>query len=159
LTGLSSEFDIDVEDYLDYVHDVPVDELLSPDHTLRDMLQKIEIPSIIFSNAYRPHVERVLRQLDIINEIDEIIDIYALDFVNKPKPGAYQRMIHLLSVEDTSSLVFVDDRQANLDPAAELNMTTVLVGQQPSSNSHFHIQEITDLTTLLPELLSGRKDD
>jgi pyrimidine and pyridine-specific 5'-nucleotidase len=123
------------------------------------MLQKIEIPRVIFSNAYRPHVERVLRQLGISEEIDEIIDIYALEFVNKPKPGSYQRVIQLLSVQDPSSLVFVDDRQANLDPAAELSMKTVLVGQMPSSSSHLHINKIIDLTTLLPELFSGGKDD
>jgi pyrimidine 5'-nucleotidase len=159
LTGLKAEFDVDVEDYLDDVHDIPIDALLSPDPHLRDMLQMIQIPKIIFSNAYLPHVERVLERLGIEQEIDHIIDIYALEFENKPKRGAYQRVLDLLSVDDPSSLVFVDDRQSNLDPAAEMNMITILVGRRPPTNSHLHIHQITDLTNLLPELLEVKQDD
>ncbi len=154
LTGLSEEFEVDVEEYLDYVHDVPMEQLLKPNSNLKRMLQQITVPRIIFTNAYHPHAERVLNQLGVAQEIDQIIDIYALDFQNKPKAAAYERALRLISADDPSRVVFVDDRLSNLEPAAMLKIVTIKVGQPPDSNTHLHIEHITDLVNLLPELLN-----
>jgi putative hydrolase of the HAD superfamily len=152
LSGLHKEFSVDVEDYLEYVHDVPLSNLLNPDPALKKMLQTIQIPRIIFTNAYLPYVEQVLHVLGIRDEIDQIIDIYALDFLNKPRAEAYQRAMQLSSVPDPAGVVFVDDRLANLEQAAGFGMTTVLVGANRSTNSHLYINQITELTRILPEL-------
>jgi putative hydrolase of the HAD superfamily len=152
LTGLREEFSVDFKDYLDYVHDVPLNKLLSADPALGTMLQSINIPRILFTNSYLPHAERVLNCLGVRDEIDQVIDIYALNFHNKPKIEAYHRALDLISATDPSSIVFVDDRLANLEPAARLEMTTVLVGPEQRHNSHLHIDRISELTDLLPEL-------
>jgi putative hydrolase of the HAD superfamily len=152
LSGLREEFGVDVEDYLEYVHDVPLSNLIHPDPALKNMLHSIQIPRIVFTNAYLPYVERVLHVLGIREEIDQIIDIYALDFLNKPRAEAYQRALRLSSVPDPAGVVFVDDRLANLEPAAAFGMTTVLVGTKQSTNSHLTIRQITELTRILPEL-------
>jgi putative hydrolase of the HAD superfamily len=159
LSGLSEEFSVDIGDYLDYVHDVPLDQFLNPDPSLRSMLQTIRIPRVIFTNAYLPHAERVLDCLGIRDEIDQIIDIYALEFQNKPKKEAYHLAIDLIGADDPSCIVFVDDRLANLEPAASLEMTTVLVGSEPGNDNHLHIHRINELTRLLPQLMNGASED
>ncbi len=153
LAGLIEEFDIDAQDYLDYVHDVPIEQLLSPNPALRTMLASIGIPRIVFTNAYLPHAQRVLEQLGIADQISQVIDIYALDFINKPKPASYAITLNLISAQDPSTVVYVDDRIANLGPAAELKMTTVLVASEPKNNTHLHIANITDLVRALPVLI------
>jgi putative hydrolase of the HAD superfamily len=152
LAGLHEEYDVDIEDYLQYVHDIPLANLIHQDPALRNMLRSIQIPKNIFTNAYLPYVERVLDVLGIHEEIDQIIDIYALNFINKPKPESYQRALQLSAVPDPTGVVFVDDRLANLDPAAAFGMTTVLVGAKDRTNSHLTINRITELTSILPEL-------
>lgn len=152
LTGLQEEYSVDVDDYLEYVHDVPLEKLLSPDPMLKSMLKSIKIPRSIFTNAYLPHALRVLECLGVQDEIDQVIDIYALGFQNKPRLEAYHLALNLISAEDPSEVVFVDDRMTNLEPAASLKMTTVLVGPTQPNNAHLHIERIHDLTALLPEL-------
>jgi putative hydrolase of the HAD superfamily len=159
LSGLSEEFSIDLGDYLDYVHDVPLNQLLNPDPVLRTMLRSIRIPRVVFTNAYLPYAERVLDRLGVREEIDQVIDIYALKFQNKPKKEAYTLAIDLIGADDPSSIVFVDDRLANLEPAANLNMTTVLVGPEKEHSNHLHIHRISELTTLLPQLMNGRSEN
>ena len=159
LSGLRDEFWVDAEDYLDYVHDVPIHELLKPDPVLHTMLETIKIPRVIFSNAYRPHVERVLDCLGVRDLIDQVIDIYALEFQHKPRVEAYNRALGLIGAKDPSSVVFVDDRLANLEPAARLGMTTVLVSPTPPENHHLHIERIYELTNVLPQLMNRTSHD
>lgn len=152
LSGLKQEHGVDTEEYLDFVHDIPVETLLLPDKNLKQMLQSIKLPRVIFTNAYRPYVDRVLASLTIMDEIDQVIDIYALEFQNKPKPEAYFRALELITADNPARIVFVDDRCANLYPAARLKMKTVLVGPEQDGHPHLHIRQITELTEVIPEL-------
>ncbi len=158
LSGLKHEYGVDTQEYLDFVHDIPVEIMLHPDPNLIDMLQSIKLPRIIFTNAYRPYVDRVLASLDISGEIDQVIDIYALEFQNKPRPEAYDRALELISADDPARIVFVDDRWANLDPAAKLKIKTVLVGPDQDGHPHLHIGHITDLTEVIPELCQSASE-
>ncbi len=158
LSGLKHEYGVDTQEYLDFVHDIPVEIMLHPDPNLIDMLQSIKLPRIIFTNAYRPYVDRVLASLDISEEIDQVIDIYALEFQNKPRPEAYDRALKLISADDPARIVFVDDRRANLDPAAKLKIKTVLVGPDQDGHPHLHIGHITDLTEVIPELCQSASE-
>ncbi len=154
LRGLQTELEVDTEDYLDYVHDVPIDQLLKPNPDLHAMLQEVQGKIYYFTNAYRPYTERVLDRLGILDLGFEIIDIRALDFENKPLPGAYRRALAIAGDPSPAGCVLVDDRPANLLPAAELGMQTVLVGQGPEGfeNGHHVIPLITDLLTAVPGL-------
>ncbi len=159
LNGLRANFDFDPTDYLDYIHDVPVSDYISPNLELRSMLQKIRSRRVIFTNANTAHAHRVLNALGIEDLFSDCIDIRALEFVNKPQPGAYLRALEILGDPSAGDCVFVDDRIENLYPAVDIGMTTVLVGDEPkgsistpSNDSFVHIQKIEDLLTVLPEL-------
>jgi len=154
LNGLMRNHQIDPMEYLDYVHDVPVENLIPPDPELQTMLASITIPRIIFTNAYLDYAMRVLKQLGISDLIDQIIDILALDFSNKPDPKAYDRALTLAGNPISARCLLVDDRYPNLTAAAEFGMTTVLVGDGVVEGTvDYTIEQIHDLTKAVPSLV------
>ena len=156
LNGLMHNHQIDPMEYLNYVHDVPVESLIPPDPELQTMLASITIPRVIFTNAYLDYAMRVLEQLGISNLIDQIIDILTLDFTNKPDPGAYHRALALVGNPPSETCLLVDDRYPNLSAAAKFGMTTVLVGDRDvEGRVDYTIEHIHDLTTAVPNLVTG----
>ncbi len=61
LQGLIRHHEIDPEDYLDYVHAVDVGSRLSCDNELQKTLNALRLPSYVFTNGSRCHVDRVHR--------------------------------------------------------------------------------------------------
>ncbi|MBE9479693.1 MAG: pyrimidine 5'-nucleotidase [Chloroflexi bacterium] len=154
LNGLMRYHQIDPMEYLDYVHDVPVENLIPPDPELQIMLASITIPRIIFTNAYLDYAMRVLKQLGVSDLIDQIIDILTLDFSNKPDPDAYHRALVLAGNPSSATCLLVDDRYTNLSAAAEFGMTTVLVGDGVAEGTiDYTIERIHDLTKTVPRLV------
>lgn len=156
LHGLRIHHNVDPLDYLDFVHDVPIDSFLQPDPELCEMLANVAQKRVIFTNASRDHAERVLNRLGIEKQIDQVIDIITLDYHNKPELGAYSRALSLTGEKDPSACLLVDDRSRNLIPGGEMGMTTVLVGEaDPDPSIDFHINLITQLTHTVPGLDHG----
>jgi putative hydrolase of the HAD superfamily len=119
---------VDPFDYLTFVHDVPLETILQPDFNLQQVLAGITMRKIIFTNATQQHAQRVLTLLGIAQQIEQIIDIISLNFINKPDPAAYQKALKLSGNPNPHDCVMVDDRANNLFPARELGFTTILVG-------------------------------
>jgi putative hydrolase of the HAD superfamily len=156
LNGLRIHHNVDPLDYLNFVHDVPIDTFLQPDHELREMLTNVAQKRVIFTNASHDHAERVLNRLDIEKQIDQVIDIISLDYHNKPEPSAYSRALSLTGENDPSACVLVDDRSRNLIPGGAMGMATVLVGEDdPDPRIDFQINIITQLTRAVPGLDHG----
>jgi putative hydrolase of the HAD superfamily len=156
LNGLRINFQIDPYDYLTYVHDVPINDFIQPDPGLREMLVNLPQKRIVFTNASIDHAKRVLERLGIINQIDQIIDIIALNFENKPKNNAYIQALTLAGERDPKACVLVDDRVRNLLPGGSMGMTTVLVGEnQSDSDIDFCISSISELTLVMSDLKQG----
>lgn len=126
LAGLLRAGVVDAEDFLRFVHDVPVEEYLQPDAGLAGMLAGLEQAKHIFTNADAHHARRVLSALGVERHFQHLFDIRSLDYVNKPRPGAYRRVLQALGASPQSCLL-VDDAVRNLLPAARLGMVTVLV--------------------------------
>lgn len=126
LAGLLAEHHINADDYLAFVHDLPLAQFLKADVALNGMLARLPLPKAILTNSDAAHVQRVLEQLGIARHFPTIIDIRALEFVNKPRPEAYQRAAALLGVQP-GECVFIDDLPSNLAPAQALGMITIYV--------------------------------
>lgn len=154
LNGLVANFHVDPLDYLEFVHDIPVEEMLEPDPFLRQLLASLAQRKIVFTNANRRHADRVLKCLGIADVIDAIADLFALEMTNKPEAAAYQKAMALAGEPDPTACVIVDDMLRNLIPAGRLGMTTVLIS---SNDVHApvdrRIASIHELTAALPELL------
>jgi putative hydrolase of the HAD superfamily len=150
--GLSLHHDIDVGDYFEFVHDLPVEEILKPDARLDAMLDSLEVEKTIFTNATARHARRVLRALKVQRHFGCIIGIAELEFVPKPDPRAYHKALELLGTRPEKCLL-VDDRARNLGPGHDLGMTTVLVGGEAGADgADYVIAEITDFGPLMEEI-------
>lgn len=157
LRGLQIHHQVDAEDYLAYVHDVPLEQYIQPAPALKALLGSLPLPRWIFTNADANHAQRVLTRLGIQDCFTGIIDIHALDFFCKPNPEAYTRALAQAGNPDPAACVMLDDSLLNLAPARALGFTTVLVGPavEPHPAASRIIPSLLDLPRALPELWPG----
>jgi putative hydrolase of the HAD superfamily len=146
LNGLMSDFHVDPADYLDFVHDLPLEDYLRPDPELDAMLAGLPVRKSIFTNSDEKHARRVLDRLGIARHFDPIVDIWALDFVNKPQPGAYRVLFDRLQAQP-DECVFIEDSLRNLRAARAAGMQTIWITQdgQHSDEVDFVIQRIYEV--------------
>jgi putative hydrolase of the HAD superfamily len=147
--GLYLHHDLDLRDYFEFVHDLPVEEILQPDARLDEMLDSLDIAKAIFTNATAEHAQRVLRALQVQRHFGCIIGIAELEYVPKPDVRAYHRALELLGARPKECLL-VDDRVRNLGPGHALGMTTVLVGGEDAADgADYVIADITEFGRLM----------
>ncbi|MCX5907705.1 MAG: pyrimidine 5'-nucleotidase, partial [Deltaproteobacteria bacterium] len=65
LRGLMIHQKIDPADFLEYVHDVGVEETVRPNPSLGSLLQAIPVEKAIFTSGHRPYALKVLRCLGV----------------------------------------------------------------------------------------------
>ena len=156
LRGLQTHHEVDENDYLAYVHDLPLEEYISPDPQLRKMLESLPQKKWIFTNADADHTKRVIRALDIDDCFSGIIDVRALGFLCKPDHQAYQRALDLAGEPDPHQCVMLDDSLRNLKPAHQAGITTVLVGQAGEHpEATYSTKNLKDLPRVFPQLWSN----
>jgi len=129
LRGLQINHQVDAEEYLRYVHDIPLDRCLRANPELDAVLGLIPLQKVVFTNSSREHAERVLGALGIRHHFARIVDVRDVHYDSKPQPAAYQRICKMLSVRP-QDCVIVEDSLRNLQPAKALGMATVLVGSR-----------------------------
>jgi len=153
LTGLMRDYQVDPGDYMDFVHDLPLDQYLRPDLELAAMLASLPQRKYILTNADRPHAERVLAKLGVRNYFLAIVDIHALGLANKPQPEAYRLSLAIAGDPAPTACVLVEDSLRNLQPAHEIGMTTVYLGREsPGGYVDVVLTRLTDLCRALPAL-------
>ena len=126
LKGLMLHHGVDPADFHALFHDLSL-EVLARDAELLSALSKLPGRRLIFTNADEVHAERVLKHLGLRDLFDDVFHIASFDFAPKPDPLGFQRMIDAHSL-DPQATSFFEDSEKNLKPAADLGMTTVLVG-------------------------------
>ncbi len=152
LRGLQMNYAVDADDYLAYVHDLPLREYIRPDPALRTLLQSLPQRKWIFTNADDRHTARVMTILGIEGCFDGIIDIRLLGFTCKPDQEAYRKALAITG-DQASQVAILDDAPRNLAPAHELGFFTVLVGQDGHDLAiDRSMRSIHDLPKTLPEL-------
>lgn len=125
LRGLMLHHGLAPEGYLDYVHDIDL-SVIGPDRALDAALHRLEGRKTVFTNGSLKHAEAVLERLGIASHFTGVFDIAAAEFVPKPEPACYQKMLSALAVAPEQAALF-EDTADNLTPAAALGMTTILV--------------------------------
>lgn len=154
LRGLQLHFRVNPQEYLDYVHDLPLEQYLQPRPELRPLLMGLPQRRWIFTNADVNHARRVLTILGLSDCFEGIIDIYALDFVCKPQEEAYLRALRLAGATDAKRCVLVDDSLANLEAARPLGFTTVWVTTQAEAHpaADYTLEDLAFLPRVMPIL-------
>lgn len=152
LRGLQIHYGIKAKEYLDYVHDLPLQHYLQPNPALRDMLLSIPRQRWIFTNSDQPHAERVLSILGIEDCFDGLVDVYAMEPHCKPNQEAYQLALSLAGNVDPYTCALLDDSINNLAPAKEMGFLAILVGKNGTNPMPDRtLEDIIDLPKVAPE--------
>ena len=153
LEGLRIHHQIDPQEYLDYVHDLPLEDYLQPDPVLKELLGGLPQRLWVFTNSDFRHACRVLDRLGIRDQFTGIVDLFALNFKVKPNPDAYRAALRLSGDPDPVRCVLFDDLLPNLVAAKQLGFTTTLVGKNgQSAGVDYHLENLRDLQRVMPGL-------
>ncbi len=142
LRGLMLHHDVDPDVYHARFHDMPLDGLV-PDLDLRMSLVRLPGRRLVFTNADDVHAARVLDQLGIADLFEDVFHIASAAFEPKPSPVAFERIIAAHAIEPART-AFFEDSERNLAPAADLGMTTVLVGSRSTQSEALFVHHRTE---------------
>lgn len=156
LRGLMTHHDVDPHSFLGFVHDIDYSPVPA-NNDLGDALDALPGRKLIFTNGTVAHAEAVLDRIGIANRFDGIFDIAAADFVPKPNPEPYHKMVQEHDVVPEKA-VMVEDIAKNLKVPAELGMKTVWVKtdyqwSMDGASEDFVHHETEDLTAWLKDLV------
>lgn len=162
MRGLMVEHDVDVAQYLRFVHDIPIEDYLAPEPALAEMMAGIPLRKIVYTNATSQHARRVLRALGVADQFERIIGIEEVGLRTKRSREAYSRTLALLDA-DAQSCVMVEDTARNLVPAKALGMTTILIdaeegrrpGHFPESCIDFAVDDVLQVGRVVDAILAG----
>ena len=150
LGGLLANHSIDPEDYLSFVHDVPVSDYIKKDDGLREMLTDLPQSKWILTNSDKNHSKRVLSALGVEDLFTGILGVSDMDYHNKPDPYVFEKALATTGNPSPKACLFADDIPKNLVPAWEMGFVTVLVGNNEMTKAAmYQIQEINDLPQVL----------
>jgi len=153
LRGLQAHYEVDTDEYLAYVHDLPLEEFIRPDKKLQRLLLSLPQRRWIFTNSDYNHARRVLKILGVEDCFNGIIDIRAVDFSCKPDKLAYQRALAIAGDENPRACMIFDDALRNLVPAHKMGFYTVLVGKNGKDPAiDQSITNLHELSDCMPDL-------
>lgn len=136
LRGLMLDHGVDPAEFHALFHDMSL-ESLAHDPALTAAIARLPGRRLIFTNADDIHARRVLERLGLTDLFHDVFHIGSFDYTPKPDPAPFRRMSAEHGV-DPAVAAFFEDSERNLAPAAELGMTTVLVGPHaPASTAPF----------------------
>jgi pyrimidine 5'-nucleotidase len=128
MKGLVKLYGIREQDFLDYVHDVPLAQFLLPNPDLRNTLLMYEQRKVIFTNADTNHANRVLKTLGLQGIFAQIIDIRDIHPFCKPQVEAFTAALQLAGIYDPTNCVMIDDSLRNLHSASQAGLFTIQTG-------------------------------
>jgi putative hydrolase of the HAD superfamily len=150
LRGLMDHHGVDPDVYHATFHDVPLD-CLAPDPALQAALRRLPGRRLIFTNSDDIHTGRVVEALGLTGLFDEVFHIGSAAFAPKPSTAAFDAIVEAHAIEPKTT-AFFEDSERNLKPAADLGMTTILVGAHAEASPAAFVHHRTaDLARFLAE--------
>ncbi len=147
--GLVVEHGVNLTDFLHYSHDVDYQQNIVPSLELRQALASLRIPKYILTNAERFHATRILKQLQILDCFDGIMDVFDTFPETKPSPEAFERVLWMTGLTSAEGCVFFDDSPMNVETAHDLGFYAVQVGKRETINrGDAQIDRIEDFPSL-----------
>ena len=160
LRGLMSEHGVDPYEYLEFVHDIDF-TVLKVNEVLNEALAELPGEKFIYTNASTNYAKNVLSHIGLEGGFKDIFDIHDAKFLPKPDMRSYHKMLKKFAIDPNVSIM-IEDIAGNLNPAAELGMTTVWLptnthwsdnGQNKENIDH----TVADLSHWLKNIVSAAK--
>ena len=128
LRGLQARHDVDAQDYLAYVHDLPLEQYLTPNPLQREIIASLPTRNLIFTNADANHAQRVLKILNLDDLFDTIIDVNEVAPYCKPMPESFAIAQDIADEPDPRKCVMIDDLPHTTRAALGVGMASILYG-------------------------------
>jgi len=153
LQGLMHHHGVSPDEYLSFVHDVPIPDIVPPRPDLREMLASLPGRRVVFTNGSEEYASRVLAALGVPDLMDGIYGIEFMEYVAKPASYPYAKLLSANGTDPRETL-FCEDIRENLRPARELGMFTVWVGGgEEGFPANAVIGDVCELPRILPRFL------
>jgi putative hydrolase of the HAD superfamily len=152
LAGLIAHHGVDPAAFIAEVQQVSMD-CVAPDPELRGALARLPGRRLVFTNAGGDYAEKVLARIGVADLFEDIFHIEAADYIPKPQRSTFERMVARHGVAAPVACFF-EDSERNLAPAAELGMTTVLVGDHAAASTASFVHHRT--AALAPFLAAAK---
>jgi len=133
LRGLQARHDVDAQDYLAYVHDLPLEKYLTPNPLQREIIASLPTRNLIFTNADANHARRVLKILNLDDLFDTIIDVNEVAPYCKPMPESFAIAQDIADEPDPRKCVMIDDLPHTTRAALGVGMASILYGTEEST--------------------------
>lgn len=128
LRGLQERHNVDKDDFLAFVHDLPIKDYLTPNPILRDVIASLPTRKLIFTNADIPHARRVLAALQLDDLFETVVDVNAVAPYCKPMPESFAIAMDLADEPDPRKCVMIDDLPRTTRAALNVGMASLLYG-------------------------------
>ena len=142
LAGLMKEHRIDPHEFLEDVHDIPLDRI-GRDERLGRALGRLPGRKFVFTNGDAPYARQVPEAIGVHGQFDELHDIHASELRPKPDPHGYALLCERFGIDPGHALL-ADDMVQNLAPAKALGMTTVWVDNGSERGNHGFDESFVD---------------
>jgi pyrimidine 5'-nucleotidase len=150
LHGLQKHHQIDVDDYLAYVHDLPLGNYLTPDIGQRSIIASLPTRNLIFTNADIHHAERVLAALNLRDLFSAIVDVNAVAPYCKPMPESFSVAMKVAGETDPTRCVMIDDLKRTTRAATSAGMFSLLFGETSANgDANASFSDWNELTNIL----------
>lgn len=153
LRGLQANHQIDVQEFLAFVHDLPLGDYLQPNPALCEIIASLGTRNLIFTNADAAHARRVLKALALDGCFADIVDVNAVAPYCKPMPESFGIAMRVAGESDPARCVMIDDLPRTTRVAREAGWYSILFGHDrphPDANA-----TLTDWGTLASILNGG----
>ena len=150
LRGLQANHQVDMDDYLAFVHDVPLERYIHPDPELRAVIASLSCRKFIFTNADTRHAKRVLKVRGLEGLFDGIIDVHVIAPYCKPMPESFGLALKAAGNPDPHACLLLDDQRRITRAGRALGLYTVLVGKESAGDdADAALPRLADLPRLL----------
>jgi len=141
----------DLDTYMNIVHPENMKDFVPENPKLRKMLKSLPCRLEILTNGPEMHARRVLESLGINDLFPHMYSLEWLGFKGKPYISAYEKVLTHMNAE-ADTVLFLDDKEINLEAFASLGGHGILVGPDRGSGKFPWIRDIVDLEKILYQI-------
>ena len=150
MRGLQEHHHVNTVDFLAYVHDLPLNDYLTPDPIQRSVIASLPTRKVIFTNADAPHAQRVLSALNLRDLFSAIVDVNALAPYCKPMNESFGIALKVAGETDPARCVMIDDLPRTTRAAREAGMFSILYHHEwTPEDADAHFTDWDDLVKIL----------
>ena len=153
LRGLQTKYQVDIDSYLSFVHDIPLDKYLHPDKKVKKIINDLPQKKFIFTNADFEHAKRVLNALDLSDCFEGIVDIKKVDPFCKPMKPAFNIALDFAGESEATNCVLIDDLPSTTKAGREFGFFTILFGKEGEHQvADAFLKDFGDLPFIISEI-------